>query len=92
MSDFDWATVLSGIGQGAGSAMQGISQFANTKDEAKEAKRRTLANLLSSANKRNRSLFKKGQEHVDDMRDYQSQALQQIARGFVESLQGANRG
>jgi hypothetical protein len=30
-----------------------------------------------------------GQEHSDDMNDFQSQALQQVARGFVQALQGS---
>ncbi len=85
----DWATVISGIGKGAGTAMQGNVAAANSKKEAKEAKRRTLANLMNSAMKRNAGLFRIGQENQDEMNDFQSQALQQIARGFVESLHGA---
>ena len=88
-SPIDWSRIIQGAGEGAGSAMQGAAQFANSKSEAKEAKRRTLANLLNQSMKRNRGLFRKGQEHGDEMNDYQSQALQQIARGFVESLQGS---
>lgn len=85
----DWSTVISGIGQGAGAAMQGTAAYANSKKEAKEAKRRTLANLLSQALKRNQGLFRAGQEHADEMNDFQSQAMQQVARGFVEALQGS---
>lgn len=84
----DWSTVISGVGQGAGAAMQGAASYANTKREAKEAKRRTLANLLNQAMKRNQGMFRMGQEHADDINDYQSQAMQQVARGFVEGLQG----
>ena len=62
---------------------------ASSKREAKEAKRRTLANLFNSALKRNRNLFNMGQEHVDDLNDFQSQAIQQVARGFVDALQGS---
>lgn len=86
-----WSNIISGAGQGAGAAMQGASAYATNKREAKEAKRRTLANLLNSALKRNQGLFRTGQEHADDMNDYQSQALQQVARGFVEALQGSTR-
>jgi hypothetical protein len=82
----DWAQILSGAGQGASSAMQGATANATNKMEAKEAKRRTLANLLNQALKRNQGLFRVGQEHSDEMRDYQSQALQQLARGFIESM------
>ncbi len=85
----DWASIISGAGQGVGSAMQGASAYATSKQEAKEAKRRTLANLLNQAMKRNQGMFRTGQEHQDDMNDFQSQAMQQMARGFVDSLQGS---
>ena len=85
----DWSQIIQGAGAGAGSAMQGAAQFANTKQEAKEAKRRTLANLMNNAMKRNRALFRTGQDYQDEMNDFQSQALQQVARGFVDSLQGS---
>jgi len=84
----DWAQIISGAGQGVGSAMQGATANANNKMEAKEAKRRTLANLLNQALKRNQGLFRVGQEHTDEMKDFQSQAMQQMARGFVEAMQG----
>lgn len=87
----DWATIISGAGQGASSALQGIAGNANSKREAKESKRRTFANLLNQALKRNQNLFASGQQHSDDMNDFQSQAMQQVARGFVESLQGITR-
>jgi hypothetical protein len=85
----DWASIISGAGEGAGAAMQSAASYANSKQEAKEAKRRTLANLLNSALKRNQALFRAGHEHSDEMNDYQSQALQQVARGFVNALQGS---
>ena len=85
----DWANIISGAGQGATQAMQGATAYATSKKEAKEAKRRTLANLLNNSLKRNQGLFRAGQEHADDMNDFQSQAMQQVARGFVEALQGS---
>lgn len=85
----NWAEVISAGGQGAAAGMQGMSANASSKMEAKEAKRRTLANLLNSSMRRNRNLFKVGQEHMDDMNDFQSQAMQQVARGFVDALQGS---
>ncbi len=85
----DWAQIISGAGQGAGSAMQGATQNATNKMEAKEAKRRTLANMLNQALKRNQGLFRVGQEHSDEMNDFQSQAMQQVARGFVDALKGS---
>lgn len=85
----DWAQIISSAAGGYSSAMDSAAKYAGTKREAKEAKRRTLANLMNSAMKRNRSMFRKGQEYSDEMNDYQSNALQQMARGFVESLQGS---
>lgn len=85
----DWAQIIGSVGQGAGSAIQGASQAAQTKKEAKEAKKRTLANLLSSAMKRNQALFRAGQEYGDETSDYRAKSLQNVARGFVDSLHGA---
>lgn len=87
----DYAQIISGAGEGASSAMQGSAQYANSKREAKEAKRRTLSNLLNKAYGRNLGLFRVGQEHQDDMNDYQSQMMQQIARGFVDALNGSTQ-
>jgi hypothetical protein len=87
----DYAQIISGAGEGASSAMQGSAQYANSKREAKEAKRRTLSNLLNKAYGRNQGLFRVGQEHQDDMNDYQSQMMQQIARGFVDALNGSTQ-
>lgn len=87
----DWSTVISGASQGAGAGMQGMAAAANSKATAKEAKRRTLANLLNQSLKRNQGLFKMGQEHSDEMNDFQSNAMKQMARGFVESLQGSTK-
>jgi hypothetical protein len=87
----DWATILSGVGQGSSAALQGSAGAAQTKSEAKELKRRTLANLMNQAMKRDQGLFKVGQEYNDEMNDFQNQALQQVARGFVDALGGSTR-
>ena len=87
----DWAQIIQGAGQGASGAMESMAKNANSRAEAKEAKRRTLANILSQAMKRNRSLNRVGQEYGDDMSDYKSQAIQQVARGFADTLQGSTR-
>jgi hypothetical protein len=85
----DWSQIISGAGAGASNAMQGAAGLAQSKREAREAKRRTLSNLLNQSLKRNAGLFRVGQEYSDEMNDYQAQAMQQMARGFVESLQGS---
>jgi hypothetical protein len=85
----DWAAIIGSAGEGTKGAFESAAGRANSKVEAKEAKRRTLSNLLNSALKRNQGLFRVGQEHSNDMNDFQSQALQQVARGFVNALQGS---
>lgn len=87
----DWSKILAAIGEGAGAGMQSATANANSKAEAKAAKRRTLANLLNSALKRNQGLFRIGQEHGDEMSDFQSQAMNSTARGFVDALNGTTR-
>ena len=88
----DWSQIISGAGEGASSAIRGQAALTGSKVEKKEAKRRTLANLLNQAMQRRRNLFKSGQDYGDEMSDYQSQALQQVAKGFVEALNGSTRG
>lgn len=85
----DWAEIIAAAGKGAGSAMQNNAAMAGNRREAKEAKRRNLTNMLNQALKRNQGLFRHGQEYSDDMSDFQSQAMQQVARGFTDSLKGS---
>jgi hypothetical protein len=85
----DWTQIIAGVGQGAGSAIQGTYKSGQSKKEAKEAKKRTLANLLNSAMRRNQALFRAGQEYGDETSDYRAKSLQNVARGFVDSLHGA---
>lgn len=90
-SSGDWSTIISGVGQGAGEALGGMSGKANSAAEAKEAKRRMLAKLMQNAMKRNAALFQTGQDYSESNNDFQNQALQQIARGFSGALQGSTR-
>lgn len=87
----DWADVISGAGQGVASAFQGASDAKSAKRLAKEAKRRTLANLLSQTLKRKQGLFKREQEHGEEMSDIKSEAMQNAAHGLVESLKGSTK-
>ncbi len=86
----DWGQIISGIGSGVNTAMQSNAGLANSKREAKQTKKKTLANMLSQAMKRKQDFSRAGQEYSDDMADHQSQSLQQIARGFVDALQGSS--
>lgn len=85
----DWASILSGAQEGASSALQGATAYANSKREAKEAKRRTLSNLMNRAMKRNQDLYRVNEENANEMTDYRSRALQEVAKGFIDSLRGS---
>src|SRR5277367_412607 len=85
----DWSRIIQGGAGGANSIAGSYAEKANSKIDRKEAKRRTLAHLMNQSMKRNRGLFRKGQEHRDAMNDYQSQSLQQVSRGLAEALQGS---
>ena len=84
----DWAKIIGSAGKAAGKSMQDQSSAAQTKMAAKEKKRRTIANLLNQALKRKQSMFRAGQEYGGEMADTQSQALQNVAKGFIQSLRG----
>lgn len=88
-SSTDWLNIIEEGAKGATSALGALSNYKTAKKEAKEAKRRTLANLMTGATRRNRNIFRKGQQYGDEMKDYQSQALQEVARGFAQALQGS---
>jgi hypothetical protein len=87
----DWSKVITGVGEGASSAIQGAADSKTAKRLAKETKRRTLANLLSQTLKRKQGLFKREQEHGEEMSDIKSEAMQNAAHGLVESLRGSTK-
>lgn len=82
MSEYE--DIISGVGKGAASAIQGYTDLASSKKEAKEAKRRTLANMLKQSLKRSQGIFKTGKNYNNEMKDYQAQVMQDIARNFVQ--------
>lgn len=87
----DWGSVIGKMGEGAAGAIQGAADSKTAKRLAKEAKRRTLANLLSQRLKRKQGLFKREQEHGEEMSDIKSEAMQNAAHGLVESLNGSTK-
>ena len=78
----DWARLISDT------AVSG-SKSIGSKKEAKQAKKKTYAELLRNAMKRNVDLYRSGSAFSQDVVDYQNQALQEIARGFADSMRGA---
>lgn len=84
----DWANVLGGMAKGVQSASPPAMSSFSPKD-AKEAKRRTIANLINQALRRDQSVAQAQQGYSNDVSDYQAQALQQLARGFTSAMQGS---
>lgn len=82
----NWANIISGLAQGAGKGMEMASVNAANKKEAKEAKRRLLAEMLSKAMGRTSALYNAGQQYGDEGADYQSRAMQQVASGFINAM------
>ncbi len=88
----NWARIIEGLGSGAMNFMQGSASNAASSQELKEAKRRTMANLLNKALRRDLSLYGMGRDYADELTDYKTQIMQQIARGFNNALQGSSIG
>ncbi len=83
----DWSSIISSAASGAGSAMQRNNSYESNKMENKERKRRTFADMLNQAMGRSQALSNARQENSDDTADFRSQAMQQMARGFIQALQ-----
>ncbi len=80
-SPMDIANIISG-------AAVSSSKVIGSKREAKAAKKKTQADLLRSIMKRNLDLYRAQSGFSQDVVDYQNQALQEIARGFADSIKG----
>jgi len=89
----DWTRIIEGAGSGASEGFRGAAQQANTKKELKESKRKTFAELLRNALKRDLSMYRADVGHQDQMTTMGGDAMQQMARGFADSMRGiTNRG
>ena len=82
----DWASLIHGMGQGASEGLRSSTQYAQTKKDQKELKRRTYADLLKNALRRDLAMYRADTGHQNDMTNLQGDALQQVARGFSDSL------
>ena len=87
----DWASIISGAGQGASSAFGSMAQNAGSRMESRANKKKTLADLYNNHLKRQMGMYRANNQYMDDTTDYQSQALQGIANGFVKALNGSSR-
>jgi exonuclease VII large subunit len=91
MREEDYSKIISAASEAASGAIKHKAELSSSKRELKEKKKRTLSDLFSKAMRRNRELNQFGREHRSEARDYQSQSLQDMARGFSESLKGMYR-
>jgi len=82
----NWATIIQGLSSGAQKGLESAAAYATTRKEARESKRRTLADLLNKAYKRNQGLYNMGQQYGDEGADFNSQIMQQVASGFINAL------
>lgn len=85
----DFASISSGAGQAVGQGLQAQGQYAKTKEEKEELKRRILANLLNQAVQRDLSMYQATTAQEDRTSANQGDALQEMARGFADSLRSA---
>ena len=88
-SDEDWAEIVKGAASGAQSALKS-PVYGSGKKDAKESKRRTLANILNNALNRKHKQKKDQKSHKNEMTDYKNQVMQQAARNFSSALQGSS--
>lgn len=85
----NYSALIQGLGEGASGAMNSSATSLAGAMQSKEAKRRTLANLISNSLKRRQAMNRVGGEYKNEMNDYQTNAMQQVAQGFVDALQGS---
>lgn len=89
MEPISGSAALTALGmgiQGAGSGIGGIAQAKAMKRQAKETKRRTLAELLNAALSREFEAGEGMRKRGSDMAQQRAQALQNIASQYVQSL------
>lgn len=89
---YDWGPIIEGVGKGAEEGVATAARGAKNKRELREGKRRNLASLLDRALRRDQKLYRNTQEYEDELNDYKNQAMQHVARGFVDAFRGSNRG
>lgn len=82
----NWADIISGLIGGAASSRSGLSGAAGSRKEAKESKRRTIANLLTGALTGQQKSLMSGLAGGNALADIDNQAMQHLASGFISSL------
>ena len=80
--------VLGGAAEGTAGALRHGAEMARSKDELKEIKRRRKHETLAK-NIQNQMRMKRMQrEHTNEMAGFNADAMQDVARGFVDALRG----
>lgn len=85
----EYSDVIGKTASATGSFFDSSAQRAQTEEELREKKRRTFADLLRNALKRDVSMYRADVGHQDEMSSMQGQNMQEIAAGFANALKGA---
>lgn len=86
MSKYGYGNVISGAVKGLSGALNQNRQMEMAKEDLEDEKRKRFAQLLARARKRDSEFADLLTDQGDATRDYQSQAIQDVARGFAETF------
>lgn len=87
----DLASIIHGVGKGASNVLGSQTSNVRSRADAREARRRTQARLLNAALRRQQNQFQNANEFQNELGDQKNSIMQDVARGFVHSLQGVTR-
>ena len=80
------AQAMQGVAQGIGAGMQAKASKYGSKKQAKENKRKTLADLLNEALKREYEAGQSTRKSQMENRTQQAQVLQNLANQYIQAL------
>ena len=84
----DWSQIGSSAISGAQQGLEAAQADKASKMALKERKRRQIAQMLNQAFNRSQNTMQSQQEYGDSMSDFQAGRLQDVARGFADSIRG----
>lgn len=90
-SHADLASIIHGVSSGASNVLASQASGVRSRADAREARRRTQARLLNAALRRQKALYDMNREYQSELEDQRGGTMQDVARGFVNSLKGATR-
>ena len=83
------ATIIHGVGRGAGNVLASQSSGVRSRRDALEARRRTQARLLNNALRKRQDSYQFGNDYDNELNHQSGDIMQQVARGFVDSFKGS---